>query len=79
MSTMPVTGARTMAANSPAMPKMTKFPVAVSRPSRWAPWLKELPTTAPSTSRGRKMPPGTPAPKLAMEKRNFTANSTSSP
>ena len=56
-----------MAENIPAIANMTKFSVGTEKPSNWNTWLEQAPTSAPNTSSGRKIPPGTPEPKLTME------------
>ncbi len=76
--TIPVSGARTIAEKNPVMAKMMKlFIYAESSPRyRMENVPKRAPMIAPRISKGKKMPPGAPDPKLIIEKMNLTRKST---
>ena len=78
MSTVPVIGDFTTQAKYAAMPNTMQSTAScgASRPSSTAAFAKTAPPSAPSTSIGRKMPPGTPEPKQSIVKKNFPRKST---
>ena len=73
---IPVIGARTTAVKNPAMASRMKLliysPGIPNNSLHTVP--KTQPAKAPNTSIGKKMPPGTPAPKLTAENTNRRAN-----
>ncbi|MNC69941.1 hypothetical protein D3C75_1206890 [compost metagenome] len=64
-STMPVMGARTVAAKSAPMPAMAKAPGSMPRSGKaaWNRWPKITPNRVPSARVGAKTPPGAPEQK----------------
>ena len=70
---IPVRGARTIAAKYPAMASSTKLLIYIaSSPKNCTPTVAKVPPmNPPSTSSGKKMPPGAPEPKLTAEKMNL--------
>ncbi len=75
MRIIPVTGAFTIAEKYPAMPRIMKLSIYMSYPVILA---NKAPSSEPSTSRGRNMPPGVPEPKLIIEKTYFVTRSSKS-
>ena len=76
--TLPVIGDLTTAEKYAAMPKTMQL-TAKSSGIHWkkiAILAKTAPPTEPSTSIGRKMPPGTPEPKQIIVKRNLPTSSS---
>ena len=73
---MPVIGALTIAAKYPAIPIITKHAMYSWPTPRVLVSTLEYrpPVNAPRTSRGRKIPPGDPDPKLAVLNKNFSSS-----
>ncbi|MNL43013.1 hypothetical protein D3C87_1655030 [compost metagenome] len=64
-STIPVNGARTVAANRAPMPAIAKVPASMPYSGNKCPPArpKAVPNSVPNASIGAKMPPGAPEPK----------------
>ena len=72
---MPVSGERTMAEKCPVMAIRARdvtYCGSIS-PAEAAAWPNTFPTREPSTSRGKKMPPGRPLPKQSASSASLAA------
>ena len=78
-STIPVSGALTIAVKNPAIASRTKLLIyCCCNPNHCVPIIANAPPIiAPNIKSGKKIPPGAPDPKLTAENTNFTTSTRS--